>query len=67
MVKKYLSLCHLRQHIVVLLFCIVQITTADSTSESTNASAVIFPETKTTSSDDTVTGKLTILLFIDQY
>ena len=60
MVEKYLFLRGLRQHILVLLFCIVQNTTADFTSESTNASVVIFPDTQTTSSEDIVTSKLMI-------
>ena len=61
MAKKYLFMCRLGWHILVtLLLSIVQCSAADSTSESTNGSAIIFPYTETTSSNDMVTGKFTM-------
>ena len=61
MAKKYLFMCRLGWHILVtLLLSIVQCSAADSTSERTNGSAIIFPYTETTSSNDMVTGKFTM-------
>ena len=61
MAKKYLSMCDLGWHILVtLLLSIVQCSAADSTSESTNGSAIIFPYIETTSADDMGTGKFLI-------
>ena len=67
MAKKYLFMCRLGWHILVtLLLSIVQCSAADSTSERTNGSAIIFPYTETTSPNDMVTGKFHYEMFAFQ-